>query len=191
MIKTLITKKTRIRQGDVYRDIEHIESILEKDGDLFINKISFPYVVVLTQDCDLQQDSDNRKRVKHDPSNNQDKFLISVLVAPVYNTEHFRVGEHLSELSISMRPINWKRHKPSTEATNILNSQNPRYHHLEFSSDLGIPDSIIDFKHYFSVNINYLDMLRPRQFVCAIAPIYREDLCQRFSNYLSRIGLPA
>lgn len=190
MIKTLKSKKSRIRQGDVYRNVQHIESIDERDGDLFIKKISFPYVVVLTQDCDLLQDCNNRKLVKVNPSKNHDKFLISVLVAPIYNTEHFRTGEHLSELAVNMRPINWKKSKPNTEAQRILNNQETRYHHLEFSPDLEIPDSIIDFKHYFSVNINTLDRMRPQHFVCSIAPVYRELLCQRFSNYLSRIGLP-
>lgn len=50
---------------------------------------------------------------------------------------------------------------------------NGRYHYLEFSSDVPIVPSLIDFKHYFSVNVEYLKKLKPSRFVCKVAEVYR------------------
>jgi len=50
MKKVRIGKKSRISQGDVYKDVEFIEYAIEKAGVIEISKIEFPFVVVLTQD---------------------------------------------------------------------------------------------------------------------------------------------
>ena len=59
----------RISQGDVFRDVECIEYVVEKRGVLEVSKIVFPLVVVLTQDCDLEQDARYRGRQEKPPSN--------------------------------------------------------------------------------------------------------------------------
>jgi hypothetical protein len=66
----------------------------------------------------------------------------------------------------------------------------PRYHYIEFPDDIQITPSIIDFKHYFSVNVPYLKKLKSENFVCKVSELYREQITLRFSNFLSRIGLP-
>ncbi len=181
MIRT--GRKPRICQGDILRDVEMIEYAMESEGNLEISKIRFPLVIVLTQDCDLEQD--HRFRWARNPQKNSaDKYLISVLVAPLYNAEHVYLGQHLSELKMPMETIN----KNKTPGKNLRKNNNPRYHFISFSQT--IVDSIIDFKHYFSVNVRYLHQLRKTNFVCRIAPLFREDVSQRFSAYLSRIGLP-
>ena len=56
MIKIKTRKNARIFQGDIYKDVEFIEYAIEREGVIEISKIVFPFVVVLTQDCDLNQD---------------------------------------------------------------------------------------------------------------------------------------
>ena len=46
-------RRTRISQGDVFRDVECIEYVVEKKGIIEVSKIVFPLIIVLTQDCDL------------------------------------------------------------------------------------------------------------------------------------------
>ena len=179
-----IRKGARISQGDIYKDVEFIEYAIEKKGVIEISKITFPFVVVLTQDCDLSQDYKVRW-ARNEPSNH-DKKLISVIVAPLYNVEHVYKGEHLSELNMSMAEIN----KDKTPGKTLRQNQTPRYHYLEFPSNIPIVSSVIDFKHYFTVNVEYLKKHKKKNFVCQIGPLYREDVSQRFSSYLSRIGLP-
>lgn len=74
----------------------------------------------------------------------------------------------------------------------IKNIKNPRYHLLEFSENKDVPiiDSVIYFKHYFSINIQYLLNNVDDKFVCSVSDLFREDISQRFSSFLSRIGLP-
>src|SRR5207248_3260196 len=80
---------------------------------------------------------------------------------------------------------------PHDNAGNFLrNNERPRYHYLEFDDDVRIVPSVIDFKHYFSATVTYLMRLRPTAYVCSVAPLFREDVAQRFAGYLARVGLP-
>ena len=181
-------KRTRLRrtsQGDVLRDIECIEYVAEENGVIEVSKIVFPLVVVLTQDCELEQDARYRGTQEPPPSN-QDKKLFSVLVAPLYNAEHVFEGQHLAELKLNMSTINRRR----TEGKTLMQNERPRYHYLDFPAEIPIVPSIIDFKHFFSVSITYLDRMRSKNFVCRLSELFREDLSQRFAAYLARIALP-
>jgi len=179
-----IRKRARISQGDIYKDVEFIEYAIEKRGVIEISKIVFPFTVVLTQDCDLNQDY--TVRWARNGVSNHDKKIISVIVAPLYNVEHVYRGEHLSELGMTMAEIK----KGKTPGKTLRQNQTPRYHYIEFSANVPIVSSVIDFKHYFTVNVEYLKKHKKANFICQIGPLYREDVSQRFSSYLSRIGLP-
>ena len=66
----------RCHQGDILKDVEY--KITKQEGDTFSETtITFPYVVILTQDCDLEQDFLNRN---NSSSVNEDKYLQSILV---------------------------------------------------------------------------------------------------------------
>ncbi len=184
MIKVRRQSTARVCQGDIFRDIDYIEHVTEQNGVLVVSKIRFPLVIVLTQDCDLAQDY--RVRWSREETPNQDKMLFSVLVAPVYNVEHVYTGEHLDRIGMHMTPINRKK----SPGTNLRKNETPRYHYLAFPDDVPIVDSVIDFKHYFSANVQELKKLKRTKFVCRVADLYREDVSQRFAGFLSRIGLP-
>jgi hypothetical protein len=183
--KTRKRRRERVVQGDIFRDVELIEYVVEEAGDIELSKVVFPHVVVLTQDCDLAQD--HRFRWARKPKGNQDKWLISVLVAPLYNVELVYRGEHLSDLGMRMQEIN----ENATPGRFLRNNETPRYHFLHFPPEIPVADSVVDFKHYFSVNGHYLRGLRRSRFVCRLAPLYREDVSQRFAAYLARVGLPS
>jgi hypothetical protein len=182
MIKVNNKRIDRIYQGDILRDVEFLESYAISENEINITKILFPLVIVLTQDCDLQQDATFRRSQR----STQDKYLISVLVAPMYNAEHFFKGEHLIDLGMNMQQIN----RNKTPGENIINNETPRYHFLSFPEDVPLPATIIDFKHYFSVNLSYLNSIKAKNCVCQVSELYREEVSQRFANFLSRIGLP-
>jgi hypothetical protein len=186
MIKILKETTKRICQGDILSEVELIESAeINDEGIVEISKVQFPYVIVLTQDCDLEQDYDNRLK---NPRANEDKHILSIIVAPLYNIEHVYQGEHLSELNLKMQQIS---NKPSKSDNKFLrNNQNPRYHYLEFPDTIPIVNSVIDFKHYFTVNNLYLRKKKETNYIGKVADLYREQISLRFANYLSRIGLP-
>lgn len=186
-IKTTKVKRQfhrRISQGDIFKNVEFIEYAVEKEGIIELSKIIFPHVIVLTQDCDLEQDF--KFRWGRPKKKTQDKYLLSVIVAPLYNADHVFSGSHLEDLDIAMEPIN----KTRSPGEFLMKNERPRYHYLEFPPDIPIAPSIIDFKHYFTVNINYLKKIKVDHFVCQVSDIFREDVSQRFASFLARIGLP-
>ena len=178
-------KLPRIAQGDIFRDVECIESVVERRGIIEVSKVVFPLTVVMTQDCDLEQDPRYKKKAQRPPADD-DKRILSVLLVPLYNAEHVFQGAHLSDLNMTMTQINRKK----TPGTSLMQNERPRYHYLEFPDEIPVVPQIADFKHYFSAHLSYLESLRTRQFVCRITDLFREDLSQRFAAYLARIGLP-
>jgi hypothetical protein len=172
----------RVVQGDIIRDVEYVEYVAEKDGILEISRIVFPLAIVLTQDCDLEWDP----RLRSEEAKNQDKLLLSALLAPIYTAAHVYAGEHLTDLGLRMATINEKR----SPGEYLRNNERPRYHYLDLPAGIQIAPSVIDFKHYFSAHIKYLVELRKRNRVCTLSPLFREDVTQRFSNFLARVGLP-
>ncbi len=184
MVRVRRQRKARLVQGDVLRNVEFIEYAVEKSGNIEISKIVFPLVIVLTQDCDLQQDYSFR--LPKAASRTQDKWLLSVLVAPLYNVEHVYSGEHLAELEMKMAPIN----RSKTPGKNLIRNETPRYHYLDFPETVPVPPCVIDFKHYFSVNVSHLKKMKTKNFVCQVSDLYREDISQRFASFLARVGLP-
>lgn len=184
MVRVKTGNTPRLRQGDVIREVEYIESVSEMSGIIEVAKIVFPLAIVLTQDCDLAQDYKfrwSKQQVK-----NEDKWLLSVIMAPLYNLEHVYTGEHLQDLGMRMTPIGRK----GTPASRLLQNETPRYHYLEFPASTPIAPSVVDFKHYFTANVASLKKHKPKNFVCQVSELYREDISQRFASYLSRIGLP-
>jgi len=189
MIKIDRKFENRVCQGDLIADVEFIEYAEMRSGEIEISKIIFPVVIVLTQDCDLEQDFNNRLKNKEKGGSNQDKYLISTLVAPVYNVEQFYDGDHLSELGLKMQTISKKAKK--TDNKFLRHNQNPRYHYLEFPDDFPLPNSVIDFKHYFTTNLEYLKRIKPDNFIGKVSELYRESISHRFAAFLARIGLPS
>jgi hypothetical protein len=184
MVKVEKIPVGRIAQGDIIRDIEHIEYAIIKGGTVELSKINFPLGIVLTQDCDLEQD--HSFRWAEEQKSTQDKYLLSVLVAPLYNVEQVYRGEHLQDLGLTMAGIN----KNKTAGQNLRNNETPRFHYLEFPDGVPLAPAVIDFKHYFSCNVEYLRNQKSLNFVCQLSDLYREDVSHRFSSFLSRIGLP-
>ena len=185
--KTYRDLSAEIKQCDIFRDIEFIEYVKEEGESIEVSKIVFPLAMVLTQACDLQQDHNARKKIEMENRGNQDKYLISVIVAPIYNFEEFRMGTHLDQLGLMM---DQKGGRNKSICKNIINNENKRHHYLNFAQDVELVESVIDFKHYFTVTVNYLNSIREEKYVCSIDSLYRELILQRFSNFLSRIGLP-
>lgn len=181
MIKVIDIKENRLRQGDIIQDVECIESVKEEENVVEIRKIIFPYIIVLTQDCDLKLEF----KLRLHEEENQDKWLISALVAPLYIATHVYDGEHLADIGIKSRRISKKKEKNFLE-----NNQIPRYHYLKFEEDKNTNDLVIDFKHYFSIQIDYLEKLKETNFLFSIAELFREEISRRFACFLSRIGLP-
>ncbi len=176
-------KKTekRICQGDILEDFTYkFTKIFDQSGEII--SINLPYAIVLTQDCDLEWDYE--KRFTNPSQKNDDKLLQSILICPAYIAEQFRSGDHLSSLGLKMESWAtdlWKH---------IKNNQNERFHFLDEEIDNGMPNLVVDFKHYYTVPIADIYSIVESKYKISIGTLFREDISRRFANFLSRIGLP-
>lgn len=180
----------RILQGDLLNDVKLPIAV---PGKLEI--IESNYLVVLSQDCDLNQDYGARLEIKNiDIDENPDKFsslnnklIPSVLLCPAYPAEQLRMGEHLQFLQLKLPVISKSTKTPWKK---ICQNETPRYHFLHEYEPFEIPDLVIDFKRFYTVSTEYLYNNYSNVYFASLNALYRENLSQRFANYLSRIGLP-
>jgi hypothetical protein len=125
----------RFCQGDILRDIEVIEwaSVLDTEPkQIALQKRRLPYAVVLSQECDLHQDQQNRSNLAK-PT--QDKYLHSVLLGPAYAAQEVRQGTHLNMLEVKCELWGKDRWK------SLSQNNNDRYHFLPAFDVLQVPES--------------------------------------------------
>ncbi|NPV61890.1 MAG: hypothetical protein HPY61_04545 [Methanotrichaceae archaeon] len=168
-------------QGDVLREVKFSDWDWDTEkNEVIIYEKKLPYIVVLTQDCDLEQDFKCRTTAEK----NDDKILQAILVCPAYGWEDFIKGDHLKDFNLKMESIN------SNKRNLIKTQQVARFHYLEEDPESQIPSLVIDFKHYYTLPVEFLCYIYKRHYVTSMNELFRESLSQRFSFYLSRIGLP-
>lgn len=167
---------TRICQGDIFTNIEVIEGFDVKGSQITIKKIQFPFVVCLNQECDLEHD--------FNCTNGKDRKLLHIAIAPAFNFEDFLSGNHWAGIFDTNATAKRKDTKPGL----IMDNEIPRYHYIKFS-DNSMPELIVDFKHFFTVNRDELYKQITNR-LCSLDDLFKEKISQRFSNFISRIGLP-
>jgi hypothetical protein len=174
----------RFCQGDILRDLEVVEWARVIDADtkqLDVKKRRLPYAVMLSQECDLYQDMQNRSNLTK-PT--QDKYLHSVLLGPAYTAQSVREGKHLEMLGVTCEPLN------STRWNAIKQNNNDRYHFLPAFDLFQIPDIVLDFKHFLTAPRGILLDFKPTIYVASLGQLFRDHLSQRFANFLARVALP-
>lgn len=175
------SNETRISQCDLFHDIDIVEKIKEGDNGIEITYIHFPMVICLNQDCDLNSDDRDKKNA----DSNKNCRLLHLVIAPVFNFDLFKQGEHWGD--IFQPGESYKAGKTSTNK--IIKNEDPRFHYLHFEDDSKLPDMIIDFKHCYTVSTDTLYANIDKR-LCSLSDLYREKISQRFAYFISRIGLP-
>lgn len=171
----------RFEQGDILRDVKVIEWADREAGDINLRERTLDHCVLLTQDCDLEHDYNNR--LAQEKTTN-DKYLQFILLCPAYHAETLRLGEHLKDFNMKMQRLG------SDDWGKLKNNNLYRYHFLERDLELQVPDLVVDFKHYLTVPRDIL--YRPEymnNYLATVEIMYRDCLSSRFAHYLSRIGL--
>ena len=71
----------RIYQGDIFKDVS-LRSIIQSENEgIAVEEIPFLHSIILTQDCDLEQDFNSRTSAN---CVNHDKFLPNLFICPAY-----------------------------------------------------------------------------------------------------------
>jgi len=176
-------------QGEILETLVQIKLNLEnieggEEGTIEVNPVTHDLVVVMSQDCDLEQDYVRRQGAAAGT-------LPNVLFCDVYRAEILRAKLH-GEVQLSRQ--DWKKR--------IAQNQNERFHYLqrvEPNEDLrgqGLPALAIDFKIYFSLPTDELYARLGQGAVqgalrrCRLNTPYTEHLAHRFYKFQSRVALP-
>jgi len=145
---------------------------------LNIREILHGYAVILTQDCDLEQDFAARQQ--GDVNN---KWIPNILFCDVISAEQLK-GDNALYSTL------WKE---------VKINKSERYHFLQMIDEpcdklqIGMPELGIDFKRYFSLPTDEVYKrieLRQTERRSILASPYLEHLSHRFANFLSRVALP-
>jgi hypothetical protein len=198
MVKSNIKSKlykhdiNEICLGDIVKDI----TIKIPEVGNNVRTISFPFAIIVSQSCDLEQGMSliTAEEEPYSKRGNEyikirrcNPFLPNVMVLPLFNDEELKQGKHLIDaynvLSMAYSGDLWKR---------IKKNHDPRFHYLEAiaEEDIVIPSSVIDFKIYFSYPYELLVKEYKNHYQISLSELFRESFSQRFVNYISRIGLP-
>lgn len=182
-IYALSAQREALRQGEILTEVCQYRRSLSslKDQTHELEEIRHPFAVVVSQDCDLEQDFLARNATLTTGSSD-DKLLPSVLLLQAVTIEELR----------ATTPKGGERWKQ------IRQNKNERYHVLEAvqtKHDLagsGLPPLGLDFKRYFTVPADelyqQLEVSAHRR--CRMESPYLEQLTRRFADYQSRIALP-
>lgn len=173
---------SRVRQGDILKNISIVLGFSTSDEKKVLpSYFNFNYGIVVSQDCDLL--SDYRERKNNSPDKKQDKYLPTILICPAYLWEDFKEGKHFENWS--MQAFNSSNYKKLQK-----NDEYKRFHYLPGEVKFFIPELVIDFKHFITIPRDSLYKKRNKIYTVSLNELFREELSQRFTNYLSRIGLP-
>jgi hypothetical protein len=169
----------RITQGHIFQNIEIIENITVDKSIVKVDRVQFPFVVCLNQECDLENDFNQRT-----DSIPKDNSLLHLAIAPAFIFDQYLTGNHWGAI-FQQKP---GQRRKDTIVKNIMDNEIPRFHYLKFP-DADMPELIIDFKHFFTINRDYIYQQMDKR-LCSIEDLFKEKISQRFSYYISRIGLP-
>ncbi len=166
-----------LRQGEILSDLRRyrVEPATVADEAPLLIEVRYPFVVILTQDCDVTQQGR--------PAPGSDPHLPCVLLAEVTTANHLRGQKDVNSDA-------WKL---------IRQNREERYHFLEAvtkecdAAGRGMEEFALDFKRYLAVPTDELYALVEAGFAnrrCVLNSPYMEHLCNRFGTYLGRVALP-
>lgn len=177
------TKSEPLRQTEVLSNVIETRQSLasfQGKGEPEIERTKHPYALVVSQDCDLEQDF--LARFSGGAGVPPERLLPNVLLCVVVTVEelHARTPKG-SDI--------WKR---------VVGNKDERYHFLQKvdpSEDAlgeGLPAMGIDFKRCFTVPTDelYSQLGTDVKRRCRMVSPYLEHFASRFAYFLSRVALP-
>jgi hypothetical protein len=168
--------------GLILRDIKLLQPSIIDDG---WQEIHLSYVFIVSQACDLEQYQKNPQ--KHN------NYLPNILILPLYDFNEFCNGRHINHNNLEGAQI----YNNEKSKEKLKKNQDNRFHYISDRYFINKNDGIellADFKHYYSTTFDWLDkQFKYDSYVNyfgKVKDLFKEQISQRFCNYLSRIGLP-
>ena len=103
---------------------------------------------------------------------------------PAHLAELFREAKHRGD---KYKCEEWKSEQWKRIKSNQLN----RFHYIALNSEFQIPELIGAYsKHVYTISIDVAYKKKNSLYLASFCELYRDNLSQRYTNYLSRIGFP-
>ena len=170
-----------LRQGEILTGVLQFRLDLAAVGadEVSGRLLRHAFVVVMTQDCDLDQDF----RVRSEGKAN-DKLLPGILFCEVATAQE--LFGRIKQTNVKL----WDRIKINKdERFHFLQKVEPACDRLQE----GLPELAIDFKRYFTLPTEEIykriEIGEARRRCLLVSP-YLEHLSSRFAHFLSRVALP-
>ena len=176
-----------VQQGDIFKNVKYIFDFKQTEDSIEIVELTFPYVLIVSQSCDMLHAS----RLISNEIHSESKLMFSVLAVPMYERETIISGEHLKELCDD-KIIDLKINSPfitDEDKKVIKDGFHYRFHEIYFSDDWKIPDSIIDLKGFFTLNLTTVNQLKEQR-IGRLNDWSSQQIVNKMSAFLSRVGLP-
>jgi hypothetical protein len=142
-----------------------------------VEAATHPYCVVLSQDCDLLRDFEDRKEEKPSPLNG----VLIFLARPASDLKDMIKGSDIRK--------------------RIIQNNDERYHVLEATPldfdafGEGVPALVVDFRRFFTMQSKVLyyqcGLESGAKRRCVLSMPYKEHLQSRLAFYLARVALPS
>lgn len=181
-----------IRQTELLKDVVELQAVGPRlsgqEGRVSIRRVEHPLVIVLSQDCDLEQDFNLRFPKEAEPTSRDEADITPGCLSHVILCDAWSEEEYRRRLP---KGIN------SYDRRKIGSNQNERYHRLE-SATIGedgeeIDELFIDFRRFFALpSADLYDQVdgKDESRVACLPAYHLHDLAQRFFSYQARVAVP-
>lgn len=183
-----INNEEAICQGDIFRNVKYSYIDSEDIESVDIIEYEFPLAVIISQACDTIA----MNRIVSEKSGKPTKFMPAILMCPIYEKDSVKFGTHIEEaFVVNDYKMIQENSYHSDDYKVALRDWHYRYHALEVSIDnrIIIEKAIVDFKHYFTVPMSYLEKHKMDR-VMHLEDVFAEQLTLKFATYLSRVAIP-
>lgn len=178
-------------QGDIFHNVKYNYIDSEDNNSVDVVEYEFPLAIVISQGCDVISMSD----MEIHKNGKMTKFMPSILMCPIYDETLAKNMVHLEDafdvFGIVRNDSLSDKLYGSKEKHVVDKDWHYRYHSLtvQFNDKNVIENSLIDFKHYFTVPISYLTEHREDRLL-RLEDIYSEQITLKFASFLARVAMP-
>lgn len=206
-----------LRQGELLTDLQerYVETLNDNGSEtpeFGVVLTKHPYSIVLSQDCDLDQDFRTRvdaSGVELKPTvDDQQKTLVKnklrqipyVLLCQAESADKFIERSDVDRNVL--KRITTERTDDRGNKRRFATNKEERFYFIESvpqdcdRKGEGLPELVLDFKKVIAVptielyrTLNRPDAATKRR--CFLCPPFAQNLSQRFTSYLGRVGLPS
>lgn len=183
-----VKEETQICQGDIFQNVKYTFISNETDDNVEVTEMIFPYAIVISQACDVI--SMEEMIIKGEGKST--KFMPSILMCPIYDSSSAKSGDHISE-AFSELDIKCIQDNVFSRDDKKVADKDWHYRFHPFCVQIGedkcFEDTIIDFKHYFTVPMSYL-VNNKRNRIMHLEDLFAEQITLKFATYLTRVAIP-